>query len=185
MKHKKCLAIILQSKTFFESDKRLECFSPELGKFTCLAKSGAKKTSKKGHGFHPLSVVELDLYQGKSFLLVTHCDIVTHFRAIQSSFNHMQYALLFCSIILKSCHDMQANTELFKLFYHTLKALNNHKNIKDIALSFYTHFLKLEGVSQNLYNADEKSLLNDISNYVGYIFKKPLQLDDPIPNLVK
>ncbi|RAP29001.1 DNA repair protein RecO [Candidatus Marinamargulisbacteria bacterium SCGC AG-343-D04] len=185
MKQKQCQAIILHNKLFFESDKRLECFSPTLGKFTCLAKSAAKKASKTGKSYHPLSLVNLHLFQGRSFLIVTQCDIITHFNTIHSSFNHLHYALFFISIIQKSVDYNQPNSSLFTLFLNTLKDLNSLLPVSHVALTFYEHYLKIEGIHPEAPPQNENHYLKLIRDYVGYPLPKPLQLDESMPYPVK
>ena len=96
-----CNAIILKTNHFFESDKRCEIFSESLGKVTCLAKHAAK-SKRKAWALEPLSIVNIQLFKGKSFYLINSYSILHYFDNIRQSFNHLQYALFFVNIIKQS-----------------------------------------------------------------------------------
>ena len=72
----------------------------------------------------------------------------------------------------------QQNIKLYTLLKNTLTKCNQLVDINDVKLEFYKLFIELEGIQPEkelVYN--EKMYLDMISDYVGYRFKLPLQLD--------
>ena len=172
-----CEAVILKTDLFFESDKRCVVFSDSFGVITCLAKHAAK-SKRKLWALEPLSYVNLQLYKGKSFYLINSCNVTTYFSTIRSSFNRLQYSLFFLKIISKSMMPEQQNYRLYTLLKDTLVKCNQLVDINEVKLEFYKSFIELEGIQpekESEYN--EKTYLDMISDYVGYRFKLPLQLD--------
>ena len=180
-----CTALILHSKAFFESDHRLECISPTLGKFHCLVKSASKTAFKKGQPCHPLSQVTFQLFKGKSFYIVNQCDTLQHFEHIRLSFNHLQYAFFFISIIQKSVLSNQNNPELYTLLCNTLTQCNQLQPTRSIAQSFYQAYLEIEGITPEKTTPQPNTLLHCISQYIGYPLKTPPQLDEHPKHQVK
>jgi recombinational DNA repair protein (RecF pathway) len=70
MKESQQEVIILETKPFFEYDKRCVCFSKNIGKIVCLAKYAAKASKKKVWSLEPLTIASLTLFKGKSFQII-------------------------------------------------------------------------------------------------------------------
>ena len=172
----KCSAIILKTDPFFEHDKRSECFTDSFGKITCLAKY-AQKSKQRAWALEPLSIVELELFKGKSFYSINHYTVTHYFNRIRESFNHLQYGIFFCNIIKQSVMTEQQHLHLFNLLKTTLIQLNNLPDIQQAAIQFYQNLIHIEGIqtSAQLPN-NEQHLLSIISNYTNTLLKKPLQL---------
>tara|TARA_B100000427_G_scaffold250332_1_gene213561 strand:+ start:1146 stop:1703 length:558 start_codon:yes stop_codon:yes gene_type:complete len=177
--------LILESKPFFEHDKRCIGFSKETGKLTCLAKYAAKPSKKKIWSLEPLTIASVTLFKGKSFQLITNYSVIHHYQTIRSSFNHLQYALFFIHIIKKCITEEQSNIPLFNLAQQTLTLCNKLKPIHDIKLFFYKAFSQIEGIYHQETLKQENQYLHDIENYLGYKLNLPLQLDERSKTLVK
>ena len=173
-----CNAIIINSKPFFEYDKRCECLSPTLGKFNCLAKYITKPKSKKMWALDPLTEVRFTLFKGRSFYIIQNYSLLNSFEKIRSSFNHLQYALFFAHIIKKSMQANQINPDLYTLLKNTLHSCNQLEDIPSTATLFYKSYLKHEGLTPlNTRTLNETNYLNLITEYIDTPLKKPLQLD--------
>ena len=185
MKESQQEVIILETKPFFEYDKRCVCFSKNIGKIVCLAKYAAKASKKKVWSLEPLTIASLTLFKGKSFQIITNYSVTNHFQNIRTSFNHLQYALFFMHIIKKCIYEQQENTDLFNLASNTLLLCNNLDPIESIKAYFYSEFTRCEGIQTHPHEKPEIAYLTDIGNYLGYTLKPPLQLDERIQTLVK
>ncbi len=181
----KTTALILKTTNFFEHDKRCECFSPTLGKLTCLAKY-ATKSKKKSWALEPLSIVNLTLFKGKSFYIINQYSVTEYFDVIRSSFNLIQYGLFYLNIIKNTIHEDQENHSLFNLIKTTLSQLNSNQTISQTTINFLLSYIKLEGFepdnSQSLSTKQAHSL---ITNYLGKHIAFPIQLDELTQTPVK
>ena len=181
----KTTALILKTTNFFEHDKRCECFSPELGKFTCLAKY-ITKSKKKSWALEPLSIVNLTLFKGKSFYIINQYSVVDYFDSIRSSFNLIQYSLFYINIIKHTICEEQENKDLFNLIRHTLFELNNTKNINQTTKSFFQSYINIEGLNPDVSQSISiKKAHEIITNYINAYIAFPLQLDELTQTPVK
>jgi DNA repair protein RecO (recombination protein O) len=160
--------IILQSKSFFENDKLVELFSPQVGKIKALAKYAQKKPHIFGGRLEPLNHVELITYQTNSFMLITQCNIVHTYPKIRDSFNRLNLAFYCCNIIRKATVFDQHNHELFDLLSQTLKNLNLHTDTecKAIKTHFEEVFLEIEGIT-NPNQLTPHSKKSQVEEYIG------------------
>lgn len=179
-------AIILNSRSFFEKDKKCDCIGLKTGIISCLAKYTTSNRSKRKWALEPLTAVRLTVFKGRSFYLINDYMVTESFFQIRSSFNHLQYALFFALIIKKSCTENQPNEHLYGLLFQSLYTLNTLAPLAKITHDFYTSFLKIEGLftSKDHHNT-QQHYLNRISEYIGFYLKPPTQLDDTLRNLVK
>ena len=177
--------LILETKPFFEHDKRCILFSKEHGKITALAKYAARASKKKIWALEPLTTASVTLFKGKSFQIITNYSVVDHFQTIRTSFNHLQYALFFCHIIKLCITEGQDNKELFNVALKTLTLCNHLEPLSTITSFFYTSFIQIEGIANHKKVMHEKQYLMEIGNYLGYHLKPPLQLDESCKNPVK
>tara|TARA_Y100000589_G_C27047269_1_gene585726 strand:+ start:92 stop:649 length:558 start_codon:yes stop_codon:yes gene_type:complete len=177
--------LILESKPFFEHDKRCICFAKETGKLTCLAKYAAKPSKKKVWSLEPLTIASVTLFKGKSFHIITNYSVTHHFQNIRTSFNHLQYALFFTHIIKKCINEGQENKQLFNLIQETLTLCNKLAPLSKIKSYFYNDFTRFEGIQTQETIKQESQYLNDIGHYLGYRLNPPLQLDERSKTLVK
>ncbi len=138
--------IILNTKPWFEADKRVEIFSKKTGKMILLAKHACRSQKFSGR-YETFNYIHANIYKGKSFLYVTQCDILQSFSYIRNHLNQLSLAAYCCSVIRKATSYGQGNPPLFSLLLHTLELLNNPDSvIQDIKSHFHTHFLKREGL---------------------------------------
>ena len=176
MKYISCDVLILESKNFFESDKRSICFSKTDGKISCLAKNAAKASKKKVWSLEPLTFATLSLFKGKSFYIITNYSITKYFDKIRESFNHLHYALFFMHICKNSISFGQPNKPLFLLMEKTLFQINQLGSLDIIKDFFYKNYLLIEGINPHHKIDNETKYLNIISNYIDVSLKKPIQL---------
>tara|TARA_Y100001968_G_C19243590_1_gene660717 strand:- start:121 stop:678 length:558 start_codon:yes stop_codon:yes gene_type:complete len=185
MKQSKHTVLILETKAFFEHDKRCVFFSKESGKITGLAKHAARPGKKKIWSLEPLTTASVTLFQGKSFHIITHYSVNEPFQHIRTSFNHLQYALFFIHIIKKCINEGQKNKNLFNLAINTLTLCNTLEPLDTIKSYFYKQFTYIEGIANKKELKPENQYLIEIGNYLGYHLKPPLQLDERSKTLVK
>lgn len=138
--------IILHAKNMFEKDKRIEIFTRDLGKVCLLAKYANTKSFKFGGKLDPLTVVECHVFPGKSFDLLTQCDLVQNFSTIRSHFHPLATAFYFLDIMRKTTVEHQPNPELYDVFYHHLGQLDQGKDPIETKHHFQQQFLISEGI---------------------------------------
>ena len=138
--------IILSTKVMFETDKRVELFSPTLGRVSLLAKHACRSRRRFGGTLEPPHLVSVGLYSGSSFYLVQYCDLITSFSTIRTHYNLLQMMGHLFDIIRKSTASGQAHPTLFNLLSETLELLCHSPNPIDVITDFYIQFLSLEGI---------------------------------------
>ncbi len=177
MKTNKFAGIVLSSKPFFESDKLIDCFTEQDGKIRYLAKSAQKPNSQFGSKCDPLSIIEGELYKGKSFNILTNVSLVQSFKNLRQCFNTLQLALFFLKIILYSTEYNQKNQELYNVLICHLNQLDKTKKIHSIKLNFYQNFLVTEGLlTKNATLLSEQNYIKMISEYTNKSITPPLYL---------
>lgn len=160
--------IILQSKAFFENDKLVEIFSPQVGRVKTLAKYAQKKPQIFGGRLEPLNHVELVAYKTNSFMLITQCSIIQTHTKIRDSYNRLNLAFYCCNIIRKATVFDQHNQELFALLSETLQNLNTRTDSDCAAIKdhFEETFLEIEGLT-NPEHPTTHSKKSQVEAYIG------------------
>ncbi len=183
MRNKKITGIILHSKPFFENDKLIELFSPTEGRIKLLAKYAQKRHQIFGGRLEPLNHVELVLYKGSSFQLITQCDLLTTFPTIRNRFNTLSMAFYICNIVRKATLFDQHNHALFSLLFETLQQLNQQTetSLSILQETFEKKFLETEGLLDESSHKIPLTFRSQFEAYVGEKLCQPLQLTTPPP----
>ncbi|MFC1752093.1 DNA repair protein RecO [Thermoproteota archaeon] len=164
MKTIKTDAIIFKSTHFFENDKLIEAFTPKLGKIKILAKGAGSSIRRFGGRIEPANLVQMVLYQGKSFYNLSQCQLQHSFLKIRDCYTRITMAFYCFDIIRKATLFDQHNKELFHLTHETLFKLNNLENPWEIKSFFEQNFLQIEGLL-NKDNVNEKEFQILFENY--------------------
>lgn len=174
MKNEKVTGIILSQKALFEKDKRIEIFTKSEGKKTALAKYANTKSFRFSGKLEPTNHVELILYKGRSFDIITQCTCLEHFSQIRNDFNKIALACYFIDIIRKTTAFNQANPNLFYLLLEGLSTLHTTNTpIQSIKTQFQNHFLKLEGLHKTNTSHTDSQFEEIIHHYSGHPLKAP------------
>jgi len=147
MKTSEVRGIVLKQFTLFEKDKCIELLSEEHGKVKLLAKY-AHGSQRFGARLEPSNIVSCQVYKGRSFDTVTHCDLIQHFPSLRLTLNSISLCLYCIDIIRKVTPFNHPNPELYAVLQTTLTLLNqNPKETNDIQHYFQTTLLHVEGLS--------------------------------------
>jgi len=181
MKTIKTEAIILSSKNMFEKDKIIELFSPELGRTRVLAKSANTSKFKYQGRLEATNHVHLVLYKGKSFDLITNCDILTYYPNLRNDFNKISLTFYFFDIIKKATAYQQHNKPLFNLLINILATLNklppppqlHRKDLLEIKNCFHSDFMQIEGISSTSSPITDATFQNKFEEYARHTISPP------------
>lgn len=164
----------------FEKDKIVELFSEDHGKVKLLAKYANTSKFKFGGKLDVGHFVSCEVYQGKSFQILTQCDLIQSFPHIRSSFNRISMCMYALEITKNITAQSQHNPTLFGALKNCLEALNAEEtNIDTIRTNFHAAILFSEGLlqqSQELPTDYEFKIAYE--DYCGRKLRTPLKLDE-------
>jgi len=131
----KTLGIILKRKNFGEADRILTILTERFGKISAIAKGSRKiKARLLGH-LEPFMLVNFQLYEGKSFQIVTGAESEKSFENIQNDFKKTSRAFYLGELVDKFLESDEKNLQVFRIFLDALEYLNDN-NI-DLMLRFF------------------------------------------------
>lgn len=180
MKNSKVSGIILSSANMFEKDKIIELFSETEGKIKLLAKYANTSKFKFGGKLDVGHHVACEVYQGKTFQILTQCDLIHSFPLVRTSFNRISMCMYALEITKNITAQSQHNPSLYSALHNCLNALNQpDANIDRIREHFHASILMSEGLlhdaAQNPTDYEFKLAYED---YCGRKLKTPLKLDE-------
>lgn len=178
MKTYSITGIVLSKKDIFERDKLVELFTYEEGKKTFLAKNANTKAFRFSGTLEMSNIVNLELFKGKSFHIITAAQSIQCFNKLRTSFNHIAMASFFIELIKKATVQEQENSELYTLLVETLKRCNELLPITDIKFFFYNKFLNIEGITNETFQTiPDKTFQEYYETYTSSLIKFPILLE--------
>lgn len=133
------LALVLARKNFRESDQMVSLFTREQGKLEVLAKGIKKIISKNSSNLKVLSLVEVEIAQGKEIDYLTKVQPVTIFKNIYSDFDKIFLAGYAAKIADTNILAQERDERIFNLLTSFLEFLNSAEKI--ISLNLATGFI--------------------------------------------
>jgi DNA repair protein RecO (recombination protein O) len=178
MKQHEISGIVLQCKDMFEKDKVVNLFTEEKGKIKCLAKYANTKSFKFGGKLEPGNIIHCQLYRGKSFDILTQCDLKKSYPGIRTSYNKISLLMYIFETIHLSTSYEQQNIPLFNLLNSCLQKLNKSDCVPaTIQHQFESQFLKAEGLLSTETELDNHPQFKKIfSDYTGKHCRSPQYL---------
>ena len=141
------LAVILKRDNFGEADSIITVFSKNNGKLRILAKGSRKIKSKFVGHLEPFSLVKISLVSGRSFEILTSCEIKKSFYSLKENLNNLPRLNYIFEITNNlTCEELK-NPQVFKLITNTLSSGLWKSNPDFLVLFFLINFLKLLGFS--------------------------------------
>lgn len=122
----KTLGVVVKRQDFSESDRILTIFTERFGKVKAIAKGVRKISSKLAGSLEPFMIINLILYEGKTFYTVTGSVIEKEFPDVHDDLKKMADAFYIGEMIDKFEEERQKSGEVFSLLCKTLEALNKH-----------------------------------------------------------
>ncbi len=163
------LAIVLARKDIREFDQTVSLYTREIGKVEVLAKGIKKIISKNSSNLEILSVVEVEIIQGKDIDYLGRVQPVKFFKNIYFDFDKIALAGYVVKITDNNILAGEKDEVMFNLLFSFLEFLDSNESIKShqLATSFILklwHRLGFSEVSLDLNKWLEKSW-EDVSSF--------------------
>lgn len=132
----------------YETDKRIELFTPTEGRITVRAKGAARSQKRFGGRLEPTTILDVQL-QGGGMPVLLDCEVVTSFVALRSSFDAISVAMYGIQACRLATVPQQPNPELYGLLVSLLQTLDTMASPKGALTAFQEGFLQAEGLSHD------------------------------------
>jgi len=161
--------IILYQKALFEKDKRIEIYTPSHGKIVFLAKHAQSKSLKFGGKLDISNIVTIHFHQGKTFRIITQCDLIHHFSSIRLSYTKLLYASYILDLIRKTSDQEQENEAMYTLLEKALHYLNDNEfeNFTSFLTHFHHRYLDIEGLRNKNNQVSSNEFKHIFEEYTG------------------
>ncbi len=148
------LAIVLARKNIREFDQTVSLYTREIGKIEVLAKGIKKIISKNSSNLEVLSVVEIEVIQGKDIDYLGRVQPIKIFKNIYTDLDKISLAAYVVKITDANILVGEKDEEMFNLLFSFLEFLDSNESIKSyqLATSFTLKLWHRLGFSQ--LNAD-------------------------------
>jgi DNA repair protein RecO (recombination protein O) len=128
-------AIVLRQRRMAEADRILTIHTPALGKMDVKARGVRKTTSRMAGHLQPLNRCMLQLAQGHVVDVVTGCETLESFPALNDDLDRLSRAVYAAELIDRFIPERAANYPTYRLLLDTLRRLADAES-PDIALRF-------------------------------------------------
>lgn len=118
--------IILKRINLGEADRILTVFSLHRGKISVLAKGVRRITSRRSGNVELLNRVQMYLYPGKNFLILTEAQALDTFAKLKEDLNLSTYAFHILELTDKLTAENQENRLLYEHLFEVLKRLSSN-----------------------------------------------------------
>lgn len=148
----KTIGIVLKSSPHVsDASRRLEIFSPELGRFSAVIRGVEKPKAKLAVCASPFCFGEFVLAEKSGHFTVTDCFVHDTFYEIAYNLDSYVLGGAMLEITSKLCQEGEQNFELFKLLLNSLKVMVYEKSEPTATLiKFIIESLKLSGFGFSL-----------------------------------
>lgn len=140
-------AIVLRRRDAGESDRRLVCFTRELGKIDLVARGARKPASRLRSVSEPLSVGRITYADGRNQKFVQHVEPISAFRGLRLDYERLSLALAWGELMSYVVPYEDPLEEVFDLCFSALSFIEKHGKPKvalawaEVALLEATGFL--------------------------------------------
>ena len=129
------LAIVLARKNWREFDQMISLYTRERGKVEVLAKGIKKITSKNSSNLEILSLVEIEIAQGKEIDYLTKVQSIKIFKNIYSDFDKIFIANYVAKLVDANILTQERDENVFNLLTSFLEFLNSAEKINSLNLA--------------------------------------------------
>ncbi|MEI6498361.1 MAG: DNA repair protein RecO [bacterium] len=121
----KTQGIVLRGSHFGEADRILTVFTNSLGKIKMMAKGIRKISSHLAGALEPFMLVNLLVYEGKTFYGVTGAVIEKEFPNLHQDLSKTAKAFFLGELVDKFMEERQVSAEIFDLFSSALEEVDS------------------------------------------------------------
>lgn len=129
------LAIVLSRKNIREFDQTVSLYTREVGKVEVLAKGIKKIISKNSSNLEVLSVVEVEVIQGKDIDYLGRVQPIKFFKNIYSDLDKISLASYIVKIVDINILVGEEDEEVFSLIFSLLEFLDSSKSVRSSQLA--------------------------------------------------
>lgn len=150
MQEQTAKAIILKKNKYSESDLIVQFITQSGEKFSAIAR-GALRSKKRFAGgiLEPTHYIEVHFKKSQDHKLsvLLEAQMIDDFHKIRQSYDHIQLALHFVECVQKVSQEGDSGSaNLYNLLGHSLKTLQEIKNLRRFRLHFHVKFLHQQGI---------------------------------------
>ena len=144
-------AIVLLRRHFSETDNILTLYSPEIGRFSAIAKGARKPISRLSGATELLTCTRFGLASGKSLEIVTQVEVLESFPLLRHELPRLAHGLYLADLLNHSVEDHAPSPELFELLRSGLRQLETLSPPELAARWFEVQLLGDLGYAPNLF----------------------------------
>lgn len=146
----KTQGIVLKGTNFGEADRILTVMTERFGKVKAIAKGIRKIKSHLAGSLEPFMLVDLQLYEGKTFFIVTGAVIGKEFPNVHSNLQKTAQAFFLGELVDKFLQENQKLPEIFELLTLALESLENASRLL-LVRAFELKIVEASGFKPELY----------------------------------
>ena len=159
-------AIVLKHINLGEADKILTLYTPNLGKFSAIAKGVRRPRSKMGGHLELLTHCSLMLARGQNLDIITQSETISSFLPLRDDLWRASLALYAAELVAQFTAERVENYPIYRLLLDTLKWLCETDNGDLILRYFELNLLTHLGYKPELQRClDCKSPLEPTANF--------------------
>ena len=144
-------AIVLLRRHFSETDNILTLYSPEMGRFSAIARGARKPISRLSGATEMLTCTRFGLASGKSLEIVTQVEVQESFPALRQDLTRLAHGLYLADLLNHSVEDHAPNPALFDLLRSAMRQLETLTPPELAARWFEVQLLGDLGYAPNLF----------------------------------
>ena len=129
-------AIVLKHINLGEADKILTLYTPNLGKFSAIAKGVRRPRSKMGGHLELLTQCSLMLARGQNLEIITQSETISSFLPLRNDLWRTSLALYAAEMVAQFTAENVENYRIYKLLLDTLHRLSETDN-GDLTLRYF------------------------------------------------
>lgn len=167
--------IVLKNIDFGESDRIVTCYSPDVGRFTAIAK-GAKRSKKrfvnKLEEFSLLEVSYRPVQQHNHLHFLCEADLKEAFLSLRTHWQRYSAAMLVCEFVLRFTGEHDPDRRIFCLLHWVLESVHCGVAPLPTLVYFLLHLLDVCGYRPRLEHCATCTCVPGSSNRdPGFVFQ--------------
>ena len=119
------MGMVLTAMPVNDYDKRITILTKERGKITAFARGSRRPSSQLLAATNPFAFGEFEVFEGRNSYNVTKANIQNYFRELVLDLDAASLAFYFAEFAEYYCQENNDETEMLKLLYQTLRALES------------------------------------------------------------